>query len=219
MLEKQKNNFNNNNRYMNIINMKAENNSNEKPKNSLLNKLFQLGKKNEYNDKIENDNRNQIENRNNKDNKIITSNNYNTSPEKNNNELIASNSFKDIIIDKKIKEKNNKQKINNNNIKRTLDDLFLWQEKINKEKEEMKQLYEEFTEKKIQNMKNYRPKNNYYSNMKYLEKMAEKMKYEENKDNKEKNIESKSSHLTTNGYVDVGFEYDVWPLHAKKNFP
>ena len=55
--------------------------------------------------------------------------------------------------------------------------------------------------------------------MKYLEKMAEKMKYEENKDNKEKNIESKSSHLTTNGYVDVGFEYDVWPLHAKKNFP
>ena len=112
-----------------------------------------------------------------------------------------------------------KPKINNNNIKRTLDDLFLWQEKINKEKEEMKQLYEEFTEKKIQNMKNYRPKNNYYSNMKYLEKMAEKMKYEENKDNKEKNIESKSSHLTTNGYVDVGFEYDVWPLHAKKNFP
>ena len=113
-----------------------------------------------------------------------------------------------------------KPKINNINIKRTVDDLFLWQEKINKEKEEMKQLYEEFTEKQIQNLKNFKPKNNYYSNMKYLEKMAEKMKYEENnKNNRGKNTESKSSHFTTNGYVDVGFEYDVWPLHIKKDFP
>ena len=113
MLEKQKNNFNNNNRQMNT-NTKAEINSNEKPKNSLLDKLFQLGKKNEYNDKIENDNRNKIENRNNKGNKIITSNNYNTSPEKNINELMTSKNFKDIIIDKKIIEKYNKQKVNDN---------------------------------------------------------------------------------------------------------
>ena len=111
-----------------------------------------------------------------------------------------------------------KPKINNNNIKRTVDDLFLWQEKINKEKEEMKQLYEEFTEKQIQNLKNFKPKNNYYSNMKYLEKMAEKMKNEENKINQQKSSESKSSHLTTNGYIDIGFEYDVWPLHLKKDF-
>ena len=110
-------------------------------------------------------------------------------------------------------------KINsNNNIKRTLDDLFLWQEKINKEKEEMKQLYEEFTEKQIQNLKNFKPKNNYYSNMKYLEKMAEKIKNEEKINNYRKNSESKSSHLSTNGYVDIGFEYDVWPLHLKKGF-
>jgi len=111
-----------------------------------------------------------------------------------------------------------KPKINSNNIKRTLDDLFLWQEKINKEKEEMKQLYEEFTEKQIQNLRNFKPKNNYYSNMKYLEKMAEKMKNEENKINERKNSESKSSHLTTNGFIDIGFEYDVWPLHLKKDF-
>ena len=110
-----------------------------------------------------------------------------------------------------------KPRINNNNIKRTLDDLFLWQEKINKEKEEMKQLYEEFTEKQIQNLKNFKPKINYYTNMKYLEKMAEKMKLEENKNNT-KNSESKSSHLTTNGYIDIGFEYNVWPLHLKKDF-
>ena len=110
-----------------------------------------------------------------------------------------------------------KPRINNNNIKRTLDDLFLWQEKINKEKEEMKQLYEEFTEKQIQNLKNFKPKINYYTNMKYLEKMAEKMKFEENKNNT-KNSESKSSHLTTNGYIDIGFEYNVWPLHLKKDF-
>ena len=112
-----------------------------------------------------------------------------------------------------------KPKINSNNsIKRTVDDLFLWQEKINKEKEEMKQLYEEFTEKQIQNLRNFKPKDNYYSNMKYLEKMAEKIKKEENKMNQQKSCESKSSHLTTNGYVDIGFEYDVWPLHLKKDF-
>ena len=110
-----------------------------------------------------------------------------------------------------------KPRINNNNIKRTLDDLFLWQEKINKEKEEMKQLYEEFTEKQIQNLKNFKPKINYYTNMKYLEKMAEKMKFEENKNNT-KNSESKSSHLTTNGYIDIGFEYNVWNLKIKKDF-
>jgi hypothetical protein len=109
-----------------------------------------------------------------------------------------------------------KPKINYNNSKRTLDDLFLWQEKINKEKEEMKQLYEKFTENQIQNLINYKPKDNYYSNMKYLEKMAEKIKKEEN--NNLKRSESKSSYLTTNGYVDVGFDYDVWPLHLKKDF-
>ena len=110
-----------------------------------------------------------------------------------------------------------KPKINkNNNIKRTLDDLFLWKEKINKEKEEMKQLYEEFTENQNQNLKNYKPKDNYYSNMKYLEKMAEKIKKEEN--NNLKHSDSKSSYLTTNGYVDIGFDYDVWPLHLKKDF-
>ena len=110
-------------------------------------------------------------------------------------------------------------KINsNNNIKRTLDDLFLWQEKINKEKEEMKQLYEEFTENQIENLKNYKPKDNYYSNMKYLERMAEKIKNEENKNNNLQNTDSKSSHLTTNGYIDIGFDYDVWPLHLKKDF-
>ena len=67
-----------------------------------------------------------------------------------------------------------KPKINENKIKRTLDDLFQWQEKINKEKEEIKQLYEEFTEKQIQSLINYKPKNNYYSNMKYLEKWQKK---------------------------------------------
>jgi hypothetical protein len=82
----------------------------------------------------------------------------------------------------------------------------------------MKQLYEEFTEKQIQNLKNFKPKNNYYSNMKYLEKMAEKMKNEENKMNQQKSSESKSSHLTTNRYIDIGFEYDVCPLHLKKDF-
>ena len=82
----------------------------------------------------------------------------------------------------------------------------------------MKQLYEEFTEKQIQNLRNFKPKNNYYSNMKYLEKMAEKMKNEENKINERKNSESKSSYLTTNGFIDIGFEYDAWPLHLKKDF-
>ena len=113
-----------------------------------------------------------------------------------------------------------KPKINENKIKRTLNDLFEWQEKINKEKEEIKQLYEEFTEKQIQSLINYRPKINYYSNMKYLEKMAERMgKIEECKENNinSKN-ESKSSYLSTNGFVDIGMPYDVWPIHLKKNF-
>ena len=120
-----------------------------------------------------------------------------------------------------------KPKINENKIKRTLDDLFQWQEKINKEKEEIKQLYEEFTEKQIQSLINYKPKNNYYSNMKYLEKMAEKMgKIEESKEknsnskySRSKAIDSKSSYLTTNGYVDIGKPYEVWPLHLKKDYP
>ena len=117
-----------------------------------------------------------------------------------------------------------KPKINENKIKRTLDDLFEWQDKINREKEEIKQLYEEFTEQQIQNLKNYRPKNNYYSNMRYLEKMAEKMaKIEENKEKerncKNKNTDSKSSYLSTNEIVDFGKALDVWPLHLKKNFP
>ena len=104
-----------------------------------------------------------------------------------------------------------KPKINNNKkIKRSLDDLFKWQEKINKEKEEIKQLYEEFTEKQIQSLINYKPKYNYYSNMKYLQKME---------NNKENNIDSKSSYLSTNGYIDIGKPYDAWPLHLKKDFP
>ena len=113
-----------------------------------------------------------------------------------------------------------KPKINENKIKRTLDDLFKWKEKINKEKEEIKQLYEEFTEKQIQNMRNFKPKNNYYSNMKYLERMADKM--EESKDNNintNKEIDSKSSYLSTKGFIDFGKPYDVWPLHLKKDFP
>lgn len=117
-----------------------------------------------------------------------------------------------------------KPKINENKIKRTLDDLFKWQEKINKEKEEIKQLYEEYTEKQIQSLMNYRPKNNYNSNIKYLEQMAEKMgRIEECKENnintKGKELDSKSSHLSTNGFIDIGIPYDVWPLHLKKDFP
>ena len=103
-----------------------------------------------------------------------------------------------------------KPKINNNKIKRTLDDLFKWHEKINKEKEEIKQLYEEFTEKQIQSLINYKPKYNYYSNMRYLKKFE---------DNKQNNIDSKSSYLSTNGFIDIGKPYDAWPLHLKKNFP
>ena len=103
-----------------------------------------------------------------------------------------------------------KPKINNNKIKRSLDDLFKWQEKINKEKEEIKQLYEEFTEKQIQSLINYKPKYNYYSNMKYLQKME---------NNKENNIDSKSSYLSTNEFIDIGKPYDAWPLHLKKDFP
>ena len=117
-----------------------------------------------------------------------------------------------------------KPKINENKIKRTVDDLFEWQDKINKEKEEIKQLYEEFTEQQIQDLKNYVPKYNYYSNMRYLEKLAEKMaRNEEKKENeintKNKNTDSKSSHLTTNEIVDFGKAFDVWPLHLKKDFP
>ena len=118
-------------------------------------------------------------------------------------------------------------KINKNNKKRTLNDLFQWQEKINKEKEEMRQLYDEFVERQIQNLTNFKPKDNYYSNMKYLERMAEKKgkieKSEEGNDDgnniKVKEIDSKSSNLSSNGYIDIGSPYDVWPLHLKKNFP
>ena len=118
-------------------------------------------------------------------------------------------------------------KINKNNKKRTLNDLFQWQEKINKEKEEMRQLYDEFVERQIQNLTNFKPKDNYYSNMKYLERMAEKKgkieKSEEGNDDgnniKVKEIDSKSSNLSSNGYIDIGTPYDVWPLHLKKNFP
>ena len=117
-----------------------------------------------------------------------------------------------------------KPKINENKIKRTLDDLFKWQDKINKEKEEIKQLYEEYTEKQIQSLMNYRLKNNYNSNIKYLEQMAEKMgRIEESKENnintRGKELDSKSSHLSTNGFIDIGIPYDVWPLHLKKDFP
>ena len=120
-----------------------------------------------------------------------------------------------------------KPKINENKIKRTLDDLFEWQEKINKEKEEIRQLYEEFTEKQIQSLINYKPKNNYYSNLRYLERIAEKMeKNEESKENninsknsKRKEFDSKSSYLSTNGFIDIGRPFEVWPLHLKKDFP
>ena len=108
-----------------------------------------------------------------------------------------------------------------------MNDLFQWQEKINKEKEEMRQLYDEFVERQIQNLVNFKPKDNYYSNMKYLERMAEKKgkieKSEERNDDginiKVKEIDSKSSNLSSNGYIDIGAPYDVWPLHLKKDFP
>ena len=92
-------------------NKEYENNSNTKINQfSLINKLYDLGKKNEYNDKKENDNRNQTDNLN---NKFISSYNYNTSPQENNN-LILFNKFKDVNIDKKFINKN-KQLINNKN--------------------------------------------------------------------------------------------------------
>jgi hypothetical protein len=97
----------------NIMNQSKEyeNNSNTKTDQfSLLNKLHELGKKNEYNDKKENDNRNQTENLN---NKFISSNNYNTPLQENNN-LILFNKFKDANIDKKFINKN-KQLINDKN--------------------------------------------------------------------------------------------------------
>jgi len=36
---------------------------------------------------------------------------------------------------------------------------------------------------------------------------------------KVREIDSKSSNLSSNGYIDIGTPYDVWPLHLKKNFP
>jgi hypothetical protein len=120
-----------------------------------------------------------------------------------------------------------KPTINENKIKRTLDDLFKWQEKINKEKEEIKQLYEEYTEKQIQSLMNCKPKNNFYSNIKYLEQKAERMgKIEESKDSninsknsKSREMDTKSSNFSSNGYIDIGIPYDVWPIHLKKKFP
>ena len=95
----------------NIIMNKKEfdnNNSNEKTnKYSLLNKLYKLGEKNEYKDKIENDKRNQKENLN---NKLVFSN---ISPQDNNSQIICKK-FKDVLIDKKFENKN-KQIINNKN--------------------------------------------------------------------------------------------------------
>ena len=122
-----------------------------------------------------------------------------------------------------------KPSINDNKMKRTVDDLFKWKEKINREKEEIKQLYEEYTEQQIQSLMNCRPKDNYYTNIKYLERMAEKMgKIEESKDSqnsdlnsknsKGKGIDSKSSDLSSNGFIDIGIPYDVWPVHLKKDF-
>ena len=57
--------------------------------------------------------------------------------------------------------------------------------------------------------------------IKYLEKKVERMgKIEECKEhNISSKNDSKSSYLTTNGYVDVGIPYDVWPLHLNKKFP
>ena len=104
-----------NNNKMNINN-ESDNNKNEtRNKNSLLNKLFELGKKNEYKDRIESDKRNQIENMN---NKLVSSNNYNSFPQENNNQIIF-NKFKDVKIDKKF-QNNNKQ--SNNNKDETLQD-------------------------------------------------------------------------------------------------
>ena len=109
-----------------------------------------------------------------------------------------------------------------------MNDLFQWQEKINKEKEEIKQLYEEYTENQIQSLMNCKPKNNYYSNIKILEKKAERLgKIEESKDSninsknsKSREMDSRSSNFSSNGYIDIGIPYDdVWPVHLKKKFP
>ena len=116
-----------------------------------------------------------------------------------------------------------KPKINRNDLKRNVNDLFEWQQKINKEKEEMKELYEKFKEEQIQKLINYKPKNNYYTNMKYLEKINNKNLNEECKERNENNnnmreTNSKSS-FSTNPFVDFQKVGDIWPADLDKNFP
>lgn len=112
-----------------IIKQKLENENNEKPnynlnkkgdmenlrnkttkKFSLLNKLSQLGKKNEYIDRMENENRNIQNNLKDKDNKLITSDNYS------NKKIIIFNNYDKNSSNNIIYK--SKENIENNNLKK-----------------------------------------------------------------------------------------------------
>jgi hypothetical protein len=71
------------------LNTQGESNEKNTKKFSILNKLFQLGKKNENIDKIENEKRNKDIN--DKDNKLMTSDNYSENKRYNNNIIIFNN--------------------------------------------------------------------------------------------------------------------------------
>ena len=94
------------------LNTQGESNEKNTKKFSILNKLFQLGKKNENIDKIENEKRNKDIN--DKDNKLMTSDNYSENKRYNNNIIIFNNFDNNKNKNNLKKNEENKKEINKN---------------------------------------------------------------------------------------------------------
>ena len=104
-----------------------------------------------------------------------------------------------------------KPKINQTNLKRNLDDLFKWQDKVNYNKMYMKKMFEEYNNEKIKNIINYQPEYNYIKNKEYLER--NKNNYANYMNNNNIYLRNRNNKLMTNSTSG-----DIWPENLEKNY-
>ena len=104
-----------------------------------------------------------------------------------------------------------KPKINQTNLKRNLDDLFKWQDKVNYNKMYMKKMFEEYNNEKIKNIINYQPEYNYIKNKEYLER---------NKNNYANYMNNNNIYLRNrnNKFITNSTSGDIWPENLEKNY-